>query len=88
MRRAWKLYDKCYCEISTVGGPFLMWAPELRGKGNGVMQDDLDEGVEEALEDVRCPVPYNPTTLIKMCFYISNVILKNSIQCLSGHSRT
>lgn len=39
-----------------------MWAPELRGKGNGVMQDDLDEGVEEALEDVRCPVPYHATS--------------------------
>lgn len=63
MRRAWKLYDKCYCEISTVGGPFLMWAPELRGKGNGVMQDDLDEGVEEALEDsvgVGVVSPLNP----------------------------
>ena len=56
-----------------------MWAPELRGEGNGVIQDDLDEGVEEALEDVRCPVPYNPTSLIKTFFYISNIILKNSI---------
>ena len=79
MRRAWKLYDKCYCEISTVGGPFLMWAPELRGEGNGVIQDDLDEGVEEALEDVRCPVPYNPTSLTKTFFYISNFVLKNSV---------
>ena len=73
MRRAWKLYDKCYCEISTVGGPFLMWAPELRGKGNGVMQDDLDEGVEEALEDVRCPVPYHAISLMKKFFYIKVV---------------
>lgn len=52
-----------------------MWAPELRGKGNGVMQDDLDEGVEEALEDVRCPVPYHATFLMKKFFYISSVIL-------------
>jgi len=29
MRRAWKLYDKCYREISAIGGPFLSWAPEL-----------------------------------------------------------
>lgn len=50
MRRAWKLYDKCYCEISAVGGPFLMWAPELRGEGNGALQDDMDEE-EEALNE-------------------------------------
>lgn len=53
MRRAWKLYDKCYCEISAIGGPFLMWAPELRGVGNGAdLQSDLDE-VEEALDEVH-----------------------------------
>ena len=53
MRRAWKLYDKCYCEISAVGGPFLMWAPELRGNRNGAdLQSDLDE-VEEALDEVE-----------------------------------
>ena len=53
MRRAWKLYDKCYCEISAVGGPFLLWAPELRGVGNGAdLQSDLDE-VEEALDEVH-----------------------------------
>lgn len=51
-----------------------MWAPELRGKGNGVMQDDLDERVEEVLEDVRCSVPYHPTSLMKMFFYKSSVI--------------
>jgi len=51
MRRAWKLYDKCYCEISAIGGPFLMWAPELRGEGNGALQSGLDEG-EEALDEV------------------------------------
>lgn len=51
MRRAWKLYDKCYCEISAIGGPFLMWAPELRGVGNGAdLQSDLDD-VEEALDE-------------------------------------
>ena len=53
MRRAWKLYDKCYCEISAIGGPFLMWAPELRGSGNGAgLQSDLDEA-EEALDEVK-----------------------------------
>ena len=52
MRRAWKLYDKCYFEISAVGGPFLMWAPELRGSGNGVdFPSDLDD-VEEAHDEV------------------------------------
>ncbi|XP_068706199.1 tetratricopeptide repeat protein 39C-like [Montipora foliosa] len=51
MRRAWKLYDKCYCEISAIGGPFLMWAPELRGVGNGAdLPPDLDY-VEEALDE-------------------------------------
>ena len=54
MRRAWKLYDKCYCEISAVGGPFLMWAPELRGEGNGALQDDMDEEEEALNEVVTC----------------------------------
>ena len=52
MRRAWKLYDKCYYEISAVGGPFLLWAPELRGSGNGVdLPSDLDD-VQEAHDEV------------------------------------
>ena len=53
MRRAWKLYDKCYCEISAIGGPFLMWAPELRESRNGAdLQSDLDV-IEEALDEVE-----------------------------------
>ncbi|XP_074606671.1 tetratricopeptide repeat protein 39C-like [Acropora palmata] len=63
MRRAWKLYDKCYYEISAVGGPFLMWAPELRGRGNGVdLPSDLDD-VEEAHDEsvgVGVVSPLNP----------------------------
>ncbi|XP_067047895.1 tetratricopeptide repeat protein 39C-like [Acropora muricata] len=63
MRRAWKLYDKCYYEISAVGGPFLMWAPELRGSGNGVdLPSDLDD-VEEAHDEsvgVGVVSPLNP----------------------------
>ncbi|KAJ7325649.1 Tetratricopeptide repeat protein 39C [Desmophyllum pertusum] len=50
MRRAWKLYDKCYCEISAIGGPFLAWAPELRCDKNGAMQSGMDD-VEEALDE-------------------------------------
>ncbi|XP_020604165.1 tetratricopeptide repeat protein 39C-like [Orbicella faveolata] len=50
MRRAWKLYDKCYCEISAIGGPFLEWAPELRCDKNGTLESDLDD-VEEALDE-------------------------------------
>lgn len=63
MRRAWKLYDKCYYEISAVGGPFLLWAPELRGSGNGVdLPSDLDD-VEEAHDEsvgVGVVSPLNP----------------------------
>ena len=51
MRRAWKLYDKCYCEISSIGGPFLAWAPELRCDTNGALSSGLDD-VEEALDEV------------------------------------
>jgi hypothetical protein len=35
MRRAWKLYDKCYREISEIGGPFLSWKPEITVEENG-----------------------------------------------------
>lgn len=63
MRRAWKLYDKCYYEISAVGGPFLLWTPELRGSGNGVdLPSDLDD-VEEAHDEsvgVGVVSPLNP----------------------------
>lgn len=52
MRRAWKLYDKCYCEISAIGGPFLAWAPELRCDKNGAMESDGLDDVEEALDEV------------------------------------
>ena len=51
MRRAWKLYDKCYCEISAIGGPFLSWAPELRCNKNGTLDTGLDD-VQEALDEV------------------------------------
>jgi len=66
MRRAWKLYDKCYCEISAIGGPFLMWAPELRGEGNGALQSGLDEG-EEALDEsvgVGVVSPLDPDEMV------------------------
>ena len=53
MRRAWKLYDKCYCEISAIGGAFLEWAPELRCDKNGTLESGLDD-VEEALDEVFC----------------------------------
>ena len=53
MRRAWKLYDKCYCEISAIGGAFLAWAPELRCDKNGTLESGLDD-VEEALDEVFC----------------------------------
>ena len=53
MRRAWKLYDKCYCEISAIGGAFLAWAPELRCDKNGALESGLDD-VEEALDEVCC----------------------------------
>lgn len=63
MRRAWKLYDKCYYEISAVGGPFLLWAPELRGSENGVdLPSDVDD-VEEAHDEsvgVGVVSPLNP----------------------------
>ena len=55
MRRAWKLYNKCYCEISVIGGPFLTWAPELRGNNNGTIPSGLDEA-EEALDEVPCEI--------------------------------
>ena len=51
MRRAWKLYDKCYREISAIGGPFLAWAPELRCNTNGAISSGLDD-VEEAIDEV------------------------------------
>lgn len=53
MRRAWKLYDKCYCEISAIGGPFLEWAPELRCDKNGTLESGPDD-VEEVLDEVFC----------------------------------
>jgi len=66
MRRAWKLYDKCYCEISAIGGPFLAWAPELRCDKNGTLETGLDD-VEEALDECEgtCVVsPLDPEEVV------------------------
>ena len=43
MRRAWKLYDKCYREISEIGGPFLNWSPEISVQENGASDADPEE---------------------------------------------
>ncbi|XP_031552948.1 tetratricopeptide repeat protein 39C-like isoform X2 [Actinia tenebrosa] len=43
MRRAWKLYDKCYREISEIGGPFLNWSPEITVQENGASDADAEE---------------------------------------------
>lgn len=51
MRRAWKLYDKCYCEISVIGGVFLEWVFELRCDKNGILELGLDD-VEEVFDEV------------------------------------
>lgn len=53
MRRAWKLYDKCYCEISGIGGAFLAWAPELRCSTNGNVSSGhhhVEEAIDESVE--------------------------------------
>ena len=53
MRRAWKLYDKCYREISAIGGPFLNWAPELRqDQENGASSSSLDDADDVGLVEV------------------------------------
>lgn len=53
MRRAWKLYDKCYQEISAIGGPFLNWAPQLRpNQENGASSSSLDDTDETTLPEV------------------------------------
>ena len=55
MRRAWKLYNKCHKEISSIGGPFLNWAPELvlRADKNGTSESGLEEAEEQVLY-LRC----------------------------------
>ncbi|EDO36277.1 predicted protein [Nematostella vectensis] len=58
MRRAWKLYDKCYREISAIGGPFLSWAPELvRVQENGASDQSKEYAVTaEALCHLQAAV--------------------------------
>ncbi|XP_032232317.1 tetratricopeptide repeat protein 39C isoform X2 [Nematostella vectensis] len=57
MRRAWKLYDKCYREISAIGGPFLSWAPELvRVQENGASESSQEE-ISDTMIDEELDYP-------------------------------
>lgn len=51
MRRVWKFYDKCYREISVIGGLFLVWVFDLRCNINGVILFGFDD-VEEVIDEV------------------------------------